>query len=140
MSVDAVKQVILVRRDLGMNRGKEISQGAHASMMWLTLRLRECGHHGQMSEHSEKHIDGLQLSPAEFRWVHGLFTKIVVQVPDETSLLVAVENARLNRLQAHIVEDAGLTQFKGVKTKTCAAIGPDWASLIDPITRELKLY
>jgi peptidyl-tRNA hydrolase len=29
------KQIIVIRRDLKMRRGKEISQGAHASMMFL---------------------------------------------------------------------------------------------------------
>jgi len=38
---DAPKQVIVMRRDLGMRRGKEIAQGAHASMIWLALRIRE---------------------------------------------------------------------------------------------------
>ena len=30
-----VKQVIVIRRDLKMRRGKEIAQGAHASSSWL---------------------------------------------------------------------------------------------------------
>ena len=34
------KQVIVMRRDLGMRRGKEIAQGAHASMIWLAQRIR----------------------------------------------------------------------------------------------------
>jgi peptidyl-tRNA hydrolase len=32
---DDVKQVIVIRRDLKMRRGKEIAQGAHASGAWL---------------------------------------------------------------------------------------------------------
>ena len=32
---DDVKQVIVIRRDLKMRRGKEIAQGAHASSAWL---------------------------------------------------------------------------------------------------------
>jgi PTH2 family peptidyl-tRNA hydrolase len=123
--VDSVKQVILVRRDLNMNRGKEIAQGAHAAMMWLTLRMCE---------------EPFGLSAVESEWVNGLFTKIVLQVPDLVTMENAVVRARSIGLQAYIVEDSGLTQFKGVKTKTCAAIGPDLSSRIDPITHELKLY
>ena len=33
------KQVIVIRRDLKMRRGKEIAQGAHASMLWLADRV-----------------------------------------------------------------------------------------------------
>jgi len=36
-----VKQVIVIRRDLKMRRGKECAQAAHASMMWLTKRITE---------------------------------------------------------------------------------------------------
>ena len=35
--------------------------------------------------------------------------------------------------------DNGLTEFHGVKTKTCLAIGPDLSDKIDPITGNLKL-
>ncbi len=34
-----MKQVIVIRRDLKMRRGKEIAQGAHASMAWLSRRV-----------------------------------------------------------------------------------------------------
>lgn len=30
----AIKQVIVVRKDLKLRRGKEIAQGAHAAMAW----------------------------------------------------------------------------------------------------------
>jgi len=33
------KQVIVIRRDLKMRRGKEIAQGAHASTAWLAERV-----------------------------------------------------------------------------------------------------
>jgi PTH2 family peptidyl-tRNA hydrolase len=35
--------------------------------------------------------------------------------------------------------DAGLTEFNGVPTKTCIAIGPNWSDEIDEITGHLKL-
>jgi peptidyl-tRNA hydrolase len=35
-----VKQVIVMRHDLKMHRGKQIAQGTHASMAFLTRRLQ----------------------------------------------------------------------------------------------------
>lgn len=35
------KQVILIRKDLKMRRGKEIAQGAHASMAFLVNPIRQ---------------------------------------------------------------------------------------------------
>jgi len=34
------KQVIVIRKDLKMRRGKEIAQGAHASIAFLTARFK----------------------------------------------------------------------------------------------------
>jgi hypothetical protein len=42
-------------------------------------------------------------------------------------------------LMVSMITDAGLTEFNGVHTKTCIAIGPDWSDEIDPITKHLKL-
>ncbi len=42
-SVKRIKQVIVMRHDLKMRRGKQIAQGAHASMSFMCRRLRETG-------------------------------------------------------------------------------------------------
>jgi PTH2 family peptidyl-tRNA hydrolase len=36
MSEQKIKQVIVMRADLKMRRGKEIAQGSHASLMFLS--------------------------------------------------------------------------------------------------------
>ena len=36
----SIKQVIVMRHDLKMRRGKQITQGAHASMSFLTRKLQ----------------------------------------------------------------------------------------------------
>jgi PTH2 family peptidyl-tRNA hydrolase len=43
-------------------------------------------------------------------------------------------------LVCHVITDSGWTEFAGVPTKTCLAIGPDWCDMIDPVTSHLKLY
>ncbi|MDX1812973.1 MAG: peptidyl-tRNA hydrolase, partial [Gammaproteobacteria bacterium] len=37
--MNRIKQVILIRKDLTMRRGKEIAQGSHASMAFLVEQL-----------------------------------------------------------------------------------------------------
>lgn len=123
-----VKQVIVIRRDLKMRRGKEIAQGAHASMMWLSDRLRRFN------------FGSPHLSVEEMEWLRGSFAKITVQVNSEEELLTILNAAKAKGLTAHLVTDSGKTEFDGVPTNTCCAIGPHEADKIDEITRELKLY
>lgn len=118
-----VKQIIVMRRDLGMRRGKEIAQGSHASMMFLLEHIRT----------------GNPFSPAERHWVEKLMAKICVKVNSEEELVEVALKASRAGLRVHMVTDAGRTEFKGVPTKTCCAIGPDYAEKIDPITRSLTL-
>jgi PTH2 family peptidyl-tRNA hydrolase len=118
------KQVIVMRRDLGMRRGKEIAQGAHASMIWLALRIRQPGY---------------IFTETERRWLDGAFTKVCVRVDSEAELRAVVQKAKEAGVMAHFCVDAGRTEFHGVPTPTCCAIGPDFADRIDPITGHLKL-
>jgi PTH2 family peptidyl-tRNA hydrolase len=49
------------------------------------------------------------------------------------------EKALAAGLLAAMIVDAGLTEFGGVPTRTCCAIGPDWAEAVDAVTGELPL-
>ncbi len=134
-----VKQVIVIRSDLNMRRGKEITQGAHAAMAWLTKRLGTSGvAHGYEAE--PKIWADCDLSQAEWAWVSGSFTKIVCQVGSEAGLLDAWRAASEAGLKTELIRDIGKTEFHGESTYTCVAIGPDWAHLIDPVTESLELY
>ena len=118
------KQVIVMRRDLGMRRGKEVAQGAHAAMIWLSLRIR---------------LPNFAFTEAERLWLDGAFTKVCVRVESEAELLAVMATAHAARVMAHLCVDAGRTEFRGVPTPTCCAIGPDLPDRIDPITGHLKL-
>src|SRR3954453_14471992 len=120
----APKQVIVMRRDLGMRRGKEIAQGSHASMIWLALPIRQPGD---------------TFTEAERRWLGGAFTKVCVRADSEEELLSIVAKAREAGVLVQLCVDAGKTEFHGVPTPTCCAIGPDLPERIDPITGKLKL-
>ena len=117
-----IKQVIVLRKDLKMRKGKMIAQGAHASMAAiLTPR-----HNISDNEYVEK-------------WLKGNFTKIVVSVNNEDELLIIHAQAVLSGLPCSIITDKGLTEFHGIHTKTAVAVGPGPDYIIDQITGDLKL-
>jgi PTH2 family peptidyl-tRNA hydrolase len=121
---DKVKQVIVMRKDLNMSKGKMVTQGAHASIAFLTHLVR--GYNGE----------SLLLSKAEKEWVYGTFFKVCVGVNDEKELLDIGHNAVAKGLSVKYIEETGGFDKP---TLTCLAIGPDYSSVIDPITKHLKL-
>ena len=130
-----IKQVIVIRKDLKMRRGKEIAQGAHASMKWLVDRLEYRTRALNAHFYHEP-----SFSDVENGWLQGLFKKVCLQVNSEEELIDIYTKAFGAGLVVKLITDSGLTEFDGVPTRTCLAIGPDLAELIDPITKELKLY
>ena len=77
---------------------------------------------------------------AEKEWLDGIFAKICVRVDSEEQLLSIEEKAKAEGLQVEMITDSGKTEFAGVPTKTCLAIGPDHAEKIDKVTGSLELY
>ena len=119
------KQVIVMRHDLNMRRGKMIAQGAHASIMFLVHRL--CGAEDGAKDHAIQ------------EWLQHGMTKICVRADSEAELLAIAQQAQDAGLTVHVITDAGHTEFGGVPTKTCLAIGPDEEEKIDTVTGNLKL-
>jgi PTH2 family peptidyl-tRNA hydrolase len=131
-----VKQVIVVRKDLNMRKGKLAAQVAHASMASI-LRYMET---------DESELDAGTMwsmfiphgSPLH-KWLTGPFKKVVVGV-DSLEELHKIEDAAFDRgIQTCIIEDAGFTEFHGIPTITAMSVGPDWSIDIDEITGHLKL-
>lgn len=127
------KQVIVMRKDLNMRKGKMVAQGAHASMAVL-LNLAVPVTQGESKWlHLSLNRDALT------EWIEGAFTKVCVSVSSEQELLDVVQKAKEAGLLAALITDSGLTEFNGVPTNTCAAIGPDYPDKLDPITGHLSL-
>ncbi len=123
-----VKQVIVMRKDLNMRKGKMIAQGAHAS---LKVLLDRGG------------IEGTQFTFAMTEpmaaWLGGRFAKVCVSVDSEAALDAIVERAHAAGVPCALIIDSGKTEFHGMPTKTCCAIGPAWAEDVDAITGALSL-
>jgi len=123
-----IKQVIVMRHDLKMRRGKQIAQGAHASMSFLTRRLQ-----------SLSSICMNDFSPNEQAWIMGSFAKVCVRCNSEEELMAVHDKAIEMGLEVHLITDSGRTEFHGQQTRTCLAIGPDEASKINQVTGQLEL-
>lgn len=120
-----------MRKDLGMRKGKMIAQGAHASLGAVLLLMD-----------GDKLMSGdfnKEVPEAFYQWINGTFTKICVSVDSETELMRIFAEATKAKLPVKLITDAGHTEFHGVPTRTCLAIGPAPDEMIDKITGELKL-
>jgi PTH2 family peptidyl-tRNA hydrolase len=110
-----MKQVILVRQDLRLPKGKLAAQVAHAS---LEAALK-----------SDKQIS----------WRSEGAKKVVLKVKDEKELLNFKKIAEGQRLVTALITDAGHTVLEP-GTITCLGIGPDEDEKIDQVTGNLKMY
>jgi PTH2 family peptidyl-tRNA hydrolase len=126
---DRVKQVLVLRKDLNMSKGKMVVQGAHASIAFLTNKMKD-------NLSNPEALWWVNLSQAEKEWVYGTFFKVCVGVNDEKELLDIGYNAIAMGISVKYIEEtAGFDK----PTVTCIAIGPDYSSVIDPVTKHLKL-
>ena len=123
------KQVIVLRKDLNMRKGKLVAQGAHASMGAI---LGLCKRDGDTLT--------LEMDERTLPWLTGRFKKICVYVNSEEELLQIYNTAKENGLVSSLIKDAGLTEFNGIATLTAVAVGPDREDRIDAVTKHLPLF
>lgn len=117
------KQIIAMRTDLNMRKGKMVAQGGHA----VALNLL-------MIEHVTIAKEKVMAA-----WIDDGMRKICVGVDGAEELEVICLRAESAGITVCRVTDRGDTEFNGVPTLTCAAIGPDSVERIDQITGTLKL-
>ena len=113
------KQVIVVRTDIKMGKGKLCAQVAHASL--------------------EAALEAMKRKREWFEaWLAQGQPKIVLKGGGERDLLHYAEEARKAGLPVSIIRDAGKTQLEP-GTLTAVGIGPGPKDKIDKITGHLKL-
>ena len=126
---DRIKQTIIIRKDLQLNNGKLIVQACHASIAFLTDKMKD--------NLSNPEALWWVLSQVEKEWVYGTFYKICLGVDSEKELIDIGHKAVMLGLSVkYIEENTGFNK----PTLTCLAIGPDYSSKIDTVTKHLKLY
>lgn len=128
----AIKQVIVLRKDLNMRKGKMVAQGAHACLNACLDMLSGFWH--ERGEWRDEKIGNIYEE-----WQKTGTTKICVSVDSEQELLSVYENAKIHGIVCSLIQDAGHTEFAGVPTYTAVAVGPAESDVLDPITGKLKL-
>ena len=109
-SMTKLQQVIVIRKDLNMRKGKMVAQSVHASMKAVIGSSMEYG----LAKSPQK--EDFRCNPKS---VYG--------------------KAKLSGFICALIEDSGLTEFDGVPTLTCCAIGPATKEELQSITGHLKL-
>ncbi len=118
-SVMELKQVILVRTDIRMGKGKLCAQVAHASL--------------------EAALEAMKSKREWFEaWLLQGQPKIVLKGGSEEELIGYANEAKKAGLPVSIIRDAGRTQLEP-GTLTAVGIGPGPKEKIDKITGHLKL-
>lgn len=110
------KQVILVRKDLKLSKGKLAAQCAHGSVEAVLKSDKEklkC-------------------------WRGEGMKKVVLEVANEKDLLKFNQLAKDEGFTTALITDAGRTEVEP-GTKTVLAIGPEEESKIDKLTGKLKI-
>jgi peptidyl-tRNA hydrolase, PTH2 family len=118
--VSEIKQVIVVRSDLGMGKGKVAAQVAHAAVDGAETARRK----------NPNWYDS---------WMEQGQAKVVLKTDGGEAALVDLQKqARSLGLPVALIQDRGLTQVEP-GTTTCLGIGPGPAGEIDKVTGKLKL-
>ena len=112
----ALKQVIVVRADLKLAKGKLAAQASHASVDAM-----------------------LKADDASVKmWRAEGMKKVVLKVENVEELLGILKQAQAARLPVALITDAGLTHLEP-GTTTCLGIGPAEEERINKVTGHLKL-
>ena len=119
-------QYIVVRRDLidKLGVGTLVTQVSHASMAPLTNKLRE---------NLNKTIEDLFDNETK-QWIIGRFTKIILEVPDKSSLLNITE-----RLFADGIDFVKIEEFTLGGELTCIGLKPYNKGRVAPYFKGLSL-
>ena len=113
------KQVIVLRTDIKMSKGKMAAQAGHAAV--------------SASEYARKHRPEWWTP-----WIMEGQCKIAVKVKSEQEICELERTARYTGLPVALIVDRGLTEIPP-NTITCLGIGPAPANKVDPITGKLSL-
>lgn len=151
-----MRQLIIARKDLQMSPGKLAAQCCHASLAFLTSKLRDKDK--MLRATNAVTGEGGYTTEIFFNkdiceeWIQGVFTKTVCEARNRNQLMKAVEIAKELGLQEgedfFLIKDCCLTELNpeevdenGVgRTLTCIGFRPLPDELAHQISKKYQLY
>lgn len=136
------KQMIVMRRDLHMRKGKIAAQAGHACVEAVLLALAREGRLEDVEVRDDSVVlreAGKPATPLS-DWFRAGEAKICVYVDGEEALLALHRRAQEAGILSALIQDAGCTEFHGVPTCTCLALEPLPVERADALTGELPLF
>lgn len=138
------KQMIVVRRDLKMRKGKIAAQAGHACVEAVLMALAKEQRLSDVAMDPRENgvllqTDNKPATPLSDWFQYGV-AKICVYVDSEEALLDIHRQAKEAGILSALIRDAGCTEFHGQPTYTCLAFEPLPAERADAITGGLPLY
>lgn len=116
MFMEEYKQVLVLRKDLELSKGKAAAQCAHASLE--AFHLANPGQKKKWQESGQK--------------------KVVLYSKNQDELLAIAQKSKKMKLPCAVIIDAGRTEIEA-GTITCVGIGPASEKEIDKVTGSLPL-
>ncbi|NVM52801.1 MAG: peptidyl-tRNA hydrolase [Candidatus Helarchaeota archaeon] len=115
------KQVLVIRKDLGMTCGKISAQVAHAAIALY-----------EGAKKNRKYKKWLN------KWINEGQKKVVVKAHNEKELFNLYDKAKKFDIPTVLIQDRGLTEIPP-GSYTCLGIGPAPEIEIDKVTKNLPL-
>lgn len=151
-----MRQLIIARKDLQMSPGKLAAQCCHASLAFLTSKLREEGNAVRSFDNvtgEEKYVSFFAFPKDVFEeWINGQFTKTVCEARNRNHLMKAVNIAEELGMEEgkdyFLIHDKCLTELipeeidedGNGRTLTCIGFRPLPDDIAHQVSKKYQLF
>ena len=151
-----MRKVIIARKDLNMSTGKLAAQISHASLAFLTKKLKrpmKIHETYSMEGNTDGYLVEIFLDKDMYNeWICGIFTKTICEAKNKNQLEKAITIAKEIGLKENIdyflIKDCCLTELKpeevdenGIgRTLTCIGFKPLPDEIAHRISKKFQLY
>lgn len=151
-----MRQLLIARKDLQMSPGKLAAQVSHASMAFLTMKLRDSVEQQAVADDAgavQSYRIAIDIDRETWDgWINGIFTKTVCEAKNQNQLMKAADIAAAFGLKENVdyflIKDNCLTELEleevdedGVgRTLTCIGFRPLPDDIAHQISKKYQLY